>query len=163
MFHVKHPQPYALPDAVSPHLAARRAGVVVDLGVIRRWVDEHPVPWVLVETAGGLLSPIGPRETNLDLAVAVAPDGWVLVGVDRLGVLHDVAACMLALRSRLSSLPARLAVILQSPELPDASTGTNAAELQIVGVECKVVTMPRGAPTSSPCQAAATEVLACFT
>ena len=38
VFHVKHSL-YGLPDPVSPHLAARRAHVRIDLGTLRRWVD----------------------------------------------------------------------------------------------------------------------------
>ena len=110
-----------------------------------------------------MLSPIGPNETNLDLALSVEPDGWLLVGVDRLGALHDVAACLLALRTRLSTTPHRLVVLLQTPAVPDASTGTNAAELRVLGVESMVVTMPRGVPTSPACQAAARAVLSHFT
>lgn len=158
VFHVKHPQPYALPDPVSPHLAARRAGVTLDLTVATAWVDAHPARWVIVETAGALLSPIAPGVTNLDLAVALRPDRWILVAPDRLGVLHDVAACVLALGA-LCSPPVTPLVVLQTPEAPDSSTGTNAAELESLSVAPHVFTMPRGTPSSDPCQAVAADIL----
>ena len=93
VFHVKQPQPYALPDPVSPHLAARR-----------------------------------------------------------LGVLHDVAACVLALK--VHGIVAPPVVVLQTPAAPDDSTGTNAAELVTLGTVPRAFTMPRGDPGSPECQAA---------
>ena len=154
-FHVKHPQPYALPDPVSPHLAARRSGVTIDLDRIRRWVDDHHAPWLFIETAGALRSPLARGLTNLDLAAALTPDRWILVGVDRLGVLHEVTACRLVLESRHIPPPV---VILQSPPIPDTSTGTNAAELRFLGIAGDVFTMPRSAPLSDDSQQAASVI-----
>ena len=158
VFHVKHPQPYALPDPVSPHLAARRAGITLDLSVATSWVDAHSARWLVIETAGALLSPIAPGFTNLDLAVALRPDLWILVAPDRLGVLHDVAASILALGA-LCSPPVTPLVVLQAPASPDDSTGTNAAELETLGVAPRVLTMPRGESGSDACQAVADEIL----
>lgn len=155
-FHVKLPPPYAFPDPVSPHLAARRAGVAIDLARIRGWVTEHTAPWVFVETAGALLSPLAKGITNLDLAAALTPDRWILVGVDRLGTLHEVTACRLALERTGHKPPL---VVLQAPSSPDASTGTNTEELRELGIVEEAILMPRGAPLSDKCQAAATHVL----
>ena len=146
MFHVKHSAPYGLPDPVSPHLAARRAGVAISTAVIADWVAACATPWTIVETAGGLLSPLAPGVTNLDLARALAPDLLLLVGVDRLGVLHDVSACLLALRTGAGGLP-EPHLILQAPEVADQSTGTNADELVTLGIVPRVTTVPRGAPS----------------
>ncbi len=154
VFHVKHPQPYALPDPVSPHLAARRLGLTIDLAPVTEWVDAHPADYLVIETAGALLSPISPTATNLDLARALTPDVWLLVAADRLGVLHDVAACVLALKAH--GIVAPPVVVLQSPPaMPDDSTGTNAAELVALGTVPRAFTMPRGDPGSLECQAAA--------
>lgn len=158
-FHVKHPPPYALPDPVSPHLAARRAGVVIEVDRIRRWVDEHTAPWLFIETAGALLSPLSKGLTNLDLAAALSPDRWILVAADRLGVLHDVSACRMALTARLGISPL---VILQPPPTPDSSTGTNADELRLLGIADEVLTMPRAAPLSDEYQLATSRVLDCL-
>jgi dethiobiotin synthetase len=155
-FHVKQPPPYVLVDAVSPHLAARRAGVVIELERVRRWVDEHTASWVFVETAGGLLSPLSAGVANLDLAAALEPDRVLLVGVDRLGVLHDVSACRIAMSRSIGIAPL---VVLEAPEAADSSTGTNAEELREVGIAADVVTMPRGAPRSAGCQEVASRVL----
>lgn len=159
-----HPQPYVFADPVSPHLAARRAGIAVELGTVRTWVDRHSADWVLIETAGGLLSPLALNLTNLDLAKSLNPDALVLVALDRLGVLHDVAACQLALRVGFAPAPPPpTVVVLQTPAVLDASTGTNAPELQLLGTAAEVIVMPRGAPTSPECQLAAKAILSCFT
>jgi dethiobiotin synthetase len=63
-FHVKHPPPYALAAPLSPHLAAQGEGLVIQLAPILAWVDAADAPWVVVETAGALLSPLAPGLTN---------------------------------------------------------------------------------------------------
>lgn len=157
-FHVKHPAPYGFPDAVSPHLAARRVGVEIDLARITAWVSACSAPWTLIETAGGLLSPLAPGLTNLDLVKLLVPDLVILVGVDRLGVLHDVAACLLAFATGFSSLP-KPAIVLQAPDVADTSTGTNADELVTLGLVQHATLVPRGAPTSRAVTEAVMELL----
>jgi dethiobiotin synthetase len=145
-FHVKHPAPYGFPDAVSPHLAARRVGVEINPARIVAWVAECSAPWTIVETAGGLLSPLAPSFTNLDLIKLLAPDLVILVGLDRLGILHDIAACLLALATPPGSLP-KPTIVLQTPDVADTSTGTNAEELATLGMAKHVTLVPRGAPS----------------
>jgi dethiobiotin synthetase len=145
MFHVKHLAPYRFTDAVSPHLAARRAGIEINLARIVEWVAACSAPWTIIETAGGLLSPLAPSITNLSLVQMLVPDLVVLVGVDRLGTLHDVAACLLALATGPAALPKPI-VVLQTPEVADTSTGTNADELVALGMVQHATLVPRGAP-----------------
>jgi dethiobiotin synthetase len=85
---------------------------------------------VLIETAGGVLSPINENQTNLDLALALEPSCWVLVGADRLGVLHDMRATLTSMQY-LARLPD--IILLSAPRVPDESTGTNRQELGILG------------------------------
>jgi dethiobiotin synthetase len=151
-FHVKHPAPYLFSDAVSPHLAARRAGLVISLARVTDWVAAHHAPWIVVETAGGLLSPLAAGSTNLDLVRALVPDAVLVVGCDRLGVLHEVGACTLALSLRAPELPAP-EVLLQPPAVADGSTGTNAEELVALGVVRRVIALPRGDATSPEMEA----------
>ena len=133
---------YALPDPISPHLAARAAGIVTDLSRVSRWVHEseasvarHVVsPSALVtviETAGGVFSPLAPGVTNFDLARSLEPAIWVLVAADALGVLHDVTATSRAMRAG-GREPDH--VVLSGARAPDASTGRNAAELASLGI-----------------------------
>lgn len=159
-FHVKQPPPYALAEPVSPHLAARRAGVTLDLARIASWVTSHDdAEHLVIETAGALLSPLAPGLSNLDLARNLAPDRLLLVAPDRLGVLHDVAACAVVLRTVAPELPFPL-VVLQPPAAPDTSTGTNAAELASLGIATAVFSLPRARPTAPETEAAAAVILA---
>ncbi len=141
------PAPYAFEEAVSPHLAARRFGVAISVEVAAWWVRCHEAPVLVVETAGALVSPLGPGLTNLDLVRALDPDIVLLVGLDRLGVLHEISVCQLAMRTLAPELPAPL-VVLNEPAEADASTGTNAAELEHLSIAHEVGVLPRAEPVS---------------
>ena len=133
---------YALPEPISPHLAARAIGVELDLAEVAKWVEdaERSVAplvaspsaiWTIIETAGGVFSPLGIGSANFELACALEPAIWVLVAADALGVLHDVSATLLAMRAR-GREPDH--VLLSGAREPDASTGRNAAELVTLGI-----------------------------
>ena len=149
-FHVKRsPRPkvkpplralYAFPDPVSPHLAARAAGARIDLGVVDRWVIENSATITVVETAGGLFSPLGFGTTNCELAQLLRPDMTIVVACDRLGVLHDLTTT-LALAAARGLGPT--GVVLSSPAVADTSTGRNAAELATLRIANPVAVFPR--------------------
>jgi dethiobiotin synthetase len=133
---------YALAAPVSPHLAARAEGLRIDERLAADWVRQaesevtmytpsHMAIWSIVETAGGVFSPLSATATNLDLALALEPATWVLVAADALGVLHDVSATIQAMRAR-NRAPDH--VVLCAARAPDASTGSNAAELAALGI-----------------------------
>jgi len=90
----------------------------------------------LVETAGGTFTPLSYASTNLALAHALEPASWILVAPDRLGVLHDVTATILAMQHH-ARPPDH--IVLTSPLTNDLSTGTNAQELTQLGL-CNLVT-----------------------
>lgn len=120
-----HPTLYALPDPVSPHLAARRLGVRIDLAQVA--VQCPADPW-LVETAGGLFTPLGDDgTTNLDLVRAVGATTVWLVARNRLGVLHDVLSTTRAATAGGRPVDA---IVLTSFDPADASTDTNLDELR---------------------------------
>jgi dethiobiotin synthetase len=139
---------YLFEPAISPHLAARLHGTAIDLSRIVEWTTsryqrtcsrvgssasqprDETHDWVLLETAGGTLSPLNQVHTNLDVALALEPCFWVLVGVDRLGVLHDMRATLLAMAS-LARTPDM--ILLNAAGTPDASTGTNRQEIEDLG------------------------------
>jgi dethiobiotin synthetase len=127
--------PWRFAEPVSPHLAARACGAVLSVPEIAHWVvaaERRYQPDVtLVETAGGVFSPLSPIATNADLAGALESSLWLLVAPDSLGVLHDVSATLRALRAGYRRPDA---VVLSSPRAPDASSGTNAAELAKLGI-----------------------------
>jgi dethiobiotin synthetase len=143
-FHVtRFTPPYLLMDPVSPHLAARREGRSVDPQVVLDWLApiREAAEGIVLELPGGLFTPLGDNLSNADLVLELAPTKVVLVAPDRLGVLHDVLATTRAARAQRIRIDG---LFLSSPLEPDASTGTNAAELARVAPELDVLaTLPR--------------------
>lgn len=150
-FHVTPPRPhplYALERPVSPHLAAADHRVTISAAAVARWLTDSTASrdstlHVLLETAGGAFSPISDAETNADLIGACQPDRVVLVAPDALGVLHDTRATLLALTTQ-GRRPD--AVVLSQARPPDASTGTNAVELERLGIAERVFLVRAGRP-----------------
>jgi dethiobiotin synthetase len=96
-----HVVPYAFPPACSPHLAARMAGVSIEIPKIMsdaQWLLER-YQFLVAESAGGLMVPLNDRETMLDLATAL---GWpvLLVGHSGLGTINHVLLSLDVLRRR---------------------------------------------------------------
>jgi dethiobiotin synthetase len=144
--------PFVFPDPVSPHLAARRFGRAIDIDVVlehvkrhetklEKSVTSHVTSFLIVETAGGCLTPLAPGVVNRDLAIALEPATWILVAPDALGVLHDVSATLgaLAVRGRVPDH-----VVLSEARERDASTGTNGPELRELGIATPVAVAARG-------------------
>lgn len=134
-----HPT-YVFEKPISPHLAAREEGVTIDFDKLRTRADElerrlreNGAGVLVIETAGGMFSPLVP-----ELSKALSPASFVLVAPDRLGVLHDVSAC-----ARGAEIPL-VGVALSAPEISDASTGTNAAEIEKLGIMPLLSVFPRG-------------------
>lgn len=136
---------YALAAPVSPHLAARQHGVNIEIEEVVRWVEFNttaatapPSEVALVESAGGLFSPLSAMTTNLDLIRRLEPCAWILVAPNRLGVLHDVGAAVRAARAE-----HRAPDILYLNRMGhDESTASNAAELRRLHPQLPVVTNP---------------------
>lgn len=158
------PPPFAFSDAVSPHLAARRAGTTIDLSRILGWISGHPSPALVVETAGALLSPLSPSLTNLQLVDALHPTTVVLIAPDRLGALHEVSSAMAVLHALAPALPPPL-VFLQPPSVGDPSTGTNAEELQALGIVDRAWRLTKSTDPAAniPLALAALDASGCFT
>ena len=144
-FHVKRfPAPYMLARAVSPHLAARDEGRLIERRVISSYVAEvreAATDGVLAELAGGLFSPLAPGVSNADIARDLGADVLLLVACDRLGVLHDVGATA---RAAAAAGVRITGIVLVAPERPDASTGANAQELPLVTDVPVLAVLPRG-------------------
>ncbi len=140
---------YAFVEAASPHRAARRAGVRIELTELLAWCPRSG-GW-LIETAGGLLSPLSESLSNLDFTAALEPAAVVLVVANRLGALHDVRACQLALATR--ELTAQ--VVLSEPANGDEATLTNSEELAQLGWAATSIEFPRAFLDDSKTKAAA--------
>jgi dethiobiotin synthetase len=93
--------PVLLPDPLSPHIAAQRAGVRIDIAeIVRRYhaLAQH-ADAVVVEGAGGFHVPLSDTETGADLAQALALPVVLVVGL-RLGCLSHAALTAEAIRAR---------------------------------------------------------------
>lgn len=148
-FHVKPSPLYALALPLSPHLAARRAGISIDLERIVAAINGalEATDLLVVELAGGLFSPLTDSLDNADLLGRLPRPLSILVAPDRLGVLHEVRASLFAARSLGLNLGF---LVLVAPESPDLSTGTNAAELAPLFHTLAYV--PRVHADSEPCE-----------
>jgi len=153
-FHVKHPVPHPLfgfPDPLAPSLAARRASSHIDVERVLPWLDQCQTeggdrdPVLVIETAGGVFSPLNDSQNNLHLALALEPAEWILVAPDRLGALHDVLSTLRAMENAQRS-PDWL--ILSAVRNPDASSGTNAAELSRRHIQPRIISL--GAEQTAP-------------
>ncbi len=107
--------PYNLAEPLSPHIAAENAGICIDIKRIctayAALTAESGI--VLVEGAGGWLSPISDDQTMADIAVALRLPVLLVVGL-RLGCLNHalltaqaIRASGLALAGWLGSQPQR--------------------------------------------------------
>ncbi len=93
--------PVSLPDPLSPHLAARRAGVVIAIAHIVSCYQQlsQLADAVVVEGAGGFLVPLSDDTTGADLAKALALPVLLVVGL-RLGCLNHTLLSLEAIRAR---------------------------------------------------------------
>jgi len=142
-FHVKQLRPtYCLPSPVSPHLAARRMGITIDLNYICRVIDDIRAnsEVTIVELAGGLFTPLSDECSNADLIRKIPNARTILVAPDRLGVLHDIAATTMAAEYSRTQIHG---IVLNAPESDDASTNTNCAEIPLITSIPIIATLPR--------------------
>jgi len=119
--------PWHFRAPVAPLLAAckerRRINLAEVLAHIRGIQKRFDI--LMIEGAGGLLSPLGEGFNSRDLIEALRADPLV-VCTNRLGVINQVLLTVEAL-SRESAAAAR--VVTMSPSKPDESTKSNAALL----------------------------------
>lgn len=93
--------PYCLPLPMSPHLAARAAGVRIELPVLIERYHQlaAQADAVVVEGAGGFFVPLNERDTGADLAQALQLPVLLVVG-QRLGCLNHALLTAEAIRAR---------------------------------------------------------------
>jgi dethiobiotin synthetase len=92
--------PWRFRDPVAPDAAARAAGVSLALEEIVTFSTKpSPADVVLVETAGGVMSPLTDTSTALDLVERIRAPTILVVGAYLGGISHGLTA-RLALRTR---------------------------------------------------------------
>ena len=123
--------PYCFAPPVAPHLAAREAGVEIDLEVIRV-ADaglSRGAEMVVVEGVGGWQVPLGPGLELPDLAQELELPVLLVVGM-RLGCLNHALLTARAIRADGLTLAGWVANAIDSHfERPEANLATLEAEL----------------------------------
>jgi dethiobiotin synthetase len=119
--------PWHFRAAIAPSLAARQEKKKVKLAQavarIRRMQKKCDI--LLVEGAGGLLSPLGEDFNSRDLIVALGAVP-IIAAPNRLGVVNHVLLTLEALPKRFR---AKARVVLMPQRKPDLSAGSNASLL----------------------------------
>ena len=123
------PQVFAAPMA--PHLAARAEGRELDADLLRRgidfWLDRSDI--VLVEGAGGLMSPMTDDEYVADLAYDFGFP-LVVVSANRLGTINQTLQTLITAASFRDGLEVA-GIVLNHPAAPtdDISRNSNRQEI----------------------------------
>ncbi len=92
--------PYAFAPAIAPHIAAEEDGRVIELAVLEHAYQRLALlaERVVIEGAGGWLTPLGPQITLADFAGLVDADIVLVVGL-RLGCLNHALLTAQAIRA----------------------------------------------------------------
>lgn len=123
------PQRFLAP--LAPPRAALLEGRRVDATLLRSGLE----PWlkaseiVIVEGAGGLMSPLSEVDYNIDLAAELGLP-LVIVAANELGAINATLQTLVTARARAPKLPIAGVVLNQAKQRPDdASLTSNAEEL----------------------------------
>jgi dethiobiotin synthetase len=131
--------PFYFRDPLTPLVAARNEGRAVHFPELVAAVEkvlQRNLP-LLIEGAGGLLSPLGAGFSLFDLIQRI-PGKVCIVGTNALGVLNGV----LLAAHRLSMPQSQQMIVLMNPAQPDAAATSNAAVLRSLLLESAVVEFP---------------------
>ena len=109
---------------VAPALAAKLGRTSVSLAQVLKHIRaaQKNCDVVLVEGAGGLLSPLGEKFDSRDLIMALRATP-IIVAANKLGAVNHV---LLTLGALPKGLRAKAMVVLTSPARPDAATASNS-------------------------------------
>jgi dethiobiotin synthetase len=122
------PQLFTAP--LAPHLAAQDEGTRLDEKLLRTgidyWLERSEI--VLVEGAGGLLSPLGEKRYIADLARALGFP-LIVVAPNRIGTINQTLQTLLAAQAYDLEVAGIVLSDLLPPALPDPSIHSNPAEL----------------------------------
>ena len=128
--------PFFLRLPVAPVVAARDEGIELSVAALCNAQPPYTGGPLIVESAGGILSPISRYETNADLVVAL-DFPVLLVGRNSLGTINHCALAVRELRQRRLQLAA-LVLVNVSPPGPDGSTNASCIA-DLCGVTASLV------------------------
>jgi dethiobiotin synthetase len=120
--------PYCFLPVIAPHIAAQRAGVIIDFSVIAKSYKElaAQADVVIVEGAGGLLVPLNAQQDSADLVQELRLPVILVVGM-RLGCLNHALLTVGAIAARGLTLAGWVANVVEADM---ASVEENVAALQ---------------------------------
>ena len=122
------PQCFELP--VAPPQAAKAEGKQVDAPLLRSglayWQECSEI--VLVEGAGGLMSPLSDEDYNIDLAADLGFP-LVIVSANELGTINATLQTIITARVKAPQLPIAGIVLNQVSDRHDDSLATNAEDI----------------------------------
>lgn len=125
------PQRFTAP--LAPHLAAREERKEIDARLLRRGLDywRKRSDIVIVEGAGGLMSPIGERDYVADLAEEFGFP-LVVVAPNRIGTINSTLLTLIVAAARPKPLPIAGIVLndLLPPKIGDPAVHSNRMELE---------------------------------
>lgn len=132
--------PWHFRAPIAPLLAARRAGQAVKLNQILAHIlaMRKRFDVLLVEGAGGLLSPLGEDFNSRDL-ILVLKATPLIVAQNRLGVVNHI---LLTLEALPENFRRQAKLVLMSPPKPDAATTTNVKLLSEFFDANRIFTVP---------------------
>ena len=123
------PQRFLAPLAPPSHALAegRRVDAQLSCTGLEPWLAASEI--VIVEGAGGLMSPLSEHDYNIDLAAELGFP-LVIVAANELGVINATLQTLITARTRRQKLPIVGVVLNQATLAPDdASLASNAEEL----------------------------------
>jgi dethiobiotin synthetase len=138
------PQLFAAP--LAPHLAAEAEGKVLDENLLRKgidyWVEHSDI--VIVEGAGGLLSPLGKKKYVADLVSAFGLP-LIVVAPNRIGTINQTLQTLLAAQAYDLEIAGIILSDVLIPGSSDPSTLSNSSELACRAGAPLLARLPHGA------------------
>lgn len=124
----KQINPYFFQQAIAPHIAAQRAGVIIDLSAIAKSFQEltAQADVVIVEGVGGLCVPLNAQQDIADLIQELGLQVILVVGM-RLGCLNHALLTVEVIAARGLTLAGWVANVVEAGV---ASVEENVATLQ---------------------------------
>ncbi len=132
--------PWHFRAPIAPLLAARRERRRVKLAEVLTHVHaiQKRFDVLLIEGAGGVLSPLGENFDSRDL-LTVLPATPIVVGPNRLGAVNQI---LLTLEALPKSFRRKARVVLMSPRKPDTATASNTKLLAEFFDAKQIFTLP---------------------
>jgi dethiobiotin synthetase len=132
--------PHRFSAPVAPAQAAAQAGVLLSPSLLAGAIERARAEgdFLLVESAGGLLSPYGPGLTGADIA-ALAALPLLLVARNALGTINHTALALAEIRRRALPLAGLVLVEVSADATPDRPH--NAALIEAVSGERALATL----------------------